>query len=505
MLLAEVAATSAMVAATRSRSAKTAEVADLLRRLAPDEVLPTVGFLSGEARQGRIGVGWATLGAVEVAAAAEPSLSVLEVDALLTAVQSTTGPGSQEARATRLRDLLGRATVAEATFLRRLLMGELRQGALEGVMVEAVATAAEVPAALVRRAVMLGGDLGATAVLALTGGAEALADIRLLVLRPLRPMLASTAESVAEALDTVGGTASVEWKLDGARIQVHRLGDDVRVYTRNLNDVTHRLPDVVQVARSLAVASIVLDGETLTLGEDGRPRAFQDTMSRFGTDEARPDVLQPFFFDLLHLDGMDLVDLALADRLVLLEQVAGPWRIPGIVTDDRVRAQAVLDEAMATGHEGVMVKAARSPYEAGRRGKAWLKVKPTHTLDLVVLAVEWGHGRRQGWLSNLHLGARDPDGGFVMVGKTFKGLTDALLTWQTERFLELEARREGITVWVRPEQVVEIELDGVQVSPRYPGGVALRFARVVRYRDDKDASEADTIDTVQGLLVSGRG
>jgi DNA ligase-1 len=295
--------------------------------------------------------------------------------------------------------------------------------------------------------------------------------------------------------------ASVEWKLDGARIQVHKDGPTVRVFTRNLNDITHRVPEVVEVAHRLPVDRVVLDGEALTVSEQGRPRAFQDTMSRFGADAVRAEVLQPFFFDVLHVDGMDLIDLPLVDRLTRLGQVAEPWRIPGIVTEDPAEATDFLEGALAAGHEGVLVKAATSPYEAGRRGKAWVKVKPVRTLDLVVLGVEWGHGRRRGWLSNLHLGARGPDG-FVMVGKTFKGLTDEVLAWQTERFRELQTGEEGITVWVRPEQVVEIALDGVQASPRYPGGVALRFARVVRYRDDKDAAEADTIDTVRALLLA---
>jgi DNA ligase-1 len=502
MLLAELVATSLAVAATRARSVKTAELAALLRRLAPEEVVEAVSYLAGEARQGRIGIGWVALGNLDVAPAADSTLTVLDVDRTLDELQRTTGPGSQEARAQRLREMFGRATEAEAWFLRRLLMGELRQGALEGVMLDAIAAAADVPVGQVRRAFMLGGDLGATAVAALTsgaGGAGALSDIQLQVLRPVRPMLASTASSIAEAM-AVAGRASVEWKLDGARIQVHRAGDEVRVFTRNLNDITHRVPEVVDVTRRLPCRQVVLDGETLSLGEDGRPRAFQDTMSRFGADAARPAVLQPFFFDVLHIDGMDLVDLPLEDRLVLLERVAGPWRIPSTVTDDAAEAATYLETAIATGHEGVMVKGTSLPYEAGRRGKAWLKVKPVRTLDLVVLGVEWGHGRRRGWLSNLHLGARDPHGGFVMVGKTFKGLTDALLTWQTERFLGLKEREEGIVVWVRPEQVVEIALDGVQVSPRYPGGVALRFARVVRYRDDKDAHEADTIESVRAIL-----
>jgi DNA ligase-1 len=500
VLLADVVATSDAIAATRARSAKVEALAGLLARVEPDEIEAVVGFLSGEVRQGRIGIGWATVASIDAAPAATPSLTVVGVDGTLDALATTAGPGSTERRAGLLRSLFEQATAEEGRFLGRLLTGELRQGALEGLMTDAIAKAAAVPAAAVRRALMLGGELGATARAALLGGSDALEAVQLQVLRPLRPMLASTAESVAEALASVGGAASVEWKLDGARIQVHRAGDQVRVFTRNLNDVTSRLPEVVEVVRGLPAERLVLDGETLTMAEDGRPRAFQDTMSRFGADAARIDLLRPFFFDALHVDGLDLVDLPLVDRLMMLDQVAGPWRIPSVVTSDQEVGAAFADGSLAEGHEGVMVKAASSRYEAGRRGKAWLKVKPVRTLDLVVLGAEWGHGRRHGWLSNLHLGARDPDGGFVMVGKTFKGLTDALLAWQTERFLELEERRDGIVVFVRPEQVVEIALDGAQVSPRYPGGVALRFARVVRYRDDKDPAEADTIEMVQALL-----
>jgi DNA ligase-1 len=462
-------------------------------------------MLSGEVRQGRIGVGWATIAAIDVTPAAVPSLTVQAVDEALTELTTTTGAGSNQRRADLLHQLFERATAGEGTFLGRLLTGELRQGALEGLMTDAIAKAAEVPAAPVRRALMLGGELGATARTALLGGTDALREVHLQVLRPLRPMLASTASSVADALTTVSGPASVEWKLDGARIQVHRDGPEVRVFTRNLNDVTHRVPEVVAVARDLPADRFVLDGETLTIADDGRPRAFQDTMSRFGADAVRVDLLRPFFFDILHLDGVDLIDSPLLERRSALDALAGAWTVPSVVTADRDEAAALAEQALAFGHEGVMVKAAGSPYEAGRRGKAWLKVKPVRTLDLVVLGAEWGHGRRQGWLSNLHLGARDPKGGFVMVGKTFKGLTDALLAWQTERFLELEERREGITVFVRPEQVVEIALDGAQASPRYPGGVALRFARVVRYRDDKDACEADTIEMVRDLLPGAVG
>jgi DNA ligase 1 len=362
---------------------------------------------------------------------------------------------------------------------------------------------------------MLAGDLPKVAVLARRDGQAGLDTVHLTVLRPVQPMLAQTAETVAEALELVGGTASVEWKLDGARIQLHRDHDEVRIYTRNLNEVTDRLHGVVAMARSLAVRQIVLDGEAIgwtSALEDAKPEVFQETMSRFSRQAAgegdgvtldpRPIVLDARFFDCLHLDGEDLLDRPLADRIEALERVAGRWRIQGRITDDVAAAQGVLDQALSAGHEGVMVKAVDSPYDAGRRGGVWRKVKPVQTLDLVVLAAEWGHGRRQGWLSNLHLGARDPEGeGFVMVGKTFKGLTDELLTWQTEQFRKLAT--DGVdqhVVPIRPELVVEIALDGVQRSPRYAGGVALRFARVRRYRPDKSPAETDTIDTVRSLL-----
>ncbi|MEM8902445.1 MAG: ATP-dependent DNA ligase [Actinomycetota bacterium] len=501
MLLEDVVATSLAVGATSKRGEKTAALAELLRRLDVDEIEPAVGFLSGEARQGRIGVGWRTVAAVEVAPAVEATLEILDVDAALGRLQDTTGPGSAGARADQLADLLGRATVDEAEFLGRLLVGELRQGALAGIVADAVAKAAGVPAPTVRRAAMLGGDLGRAARIALTEGVDGLTAVRLRVLHGVQPMLASTADDVAAAVADLG-FVSVEWKLDGARVQVHRSGDEVRVYTRNLNDVTPRLPEVVEVVRSLPVEAVVLDGETLRVGDDGRPAAFQDTMSRFGReDESDWEAeLRPWFFDVLHLDGRDVLDEPLGDRLDLLDRIAAPHRVPGRLTDDPDVAAAVLDEALGLGHEGVMVKGASSSYEAGRRGKAWRKVKPAHTLDLVVLAAEWGHGRRTGWLSNLHLGARATDGGFVMVGKTFKGMTDELLAWQTERLQALEIETRGITVHVRPELVVEIAVDGVQSSTRYAGGAALRFARVKGYRADKDPTDADTIETVRSML-----
>ena len=505
MLLATLVATSHAVAATSKRTEKIAAMAALLRLAAADEVAVVATMLAGDPRQSRMGVGWATVGGLDVSPSDEPVLRPLDVDAVLDELVSTGGPGSQATRASLLQDLFSRATADEAAFLRRLLLGDLRQGALEGIVVEAIAKAAEVRSVVVRRALMFGGDLGATAAVAMNSGSVGLTAVRLAVGRPLRPMLASSAPSASDALREVGGRASVEWKLDGARIQVHRRGPDVSVYTRNLNDITHRVPDVVALARSFPVGSVVLDGESLMLDEDDRPRAFQDTMSRFGADVSRVEVLRAFFFDVLHVDGRDLVDEPLTVRLAELDRIVGPARVPGIITDDAAAADEFSAEALHAGHEGVMVKAADSLYEAGRRGKSWVKVKPVRTLDLVVLGVEWGHGRRGGWLSNLHLGARNPDtGAFVMVGKTFKGLTDEMLRWQTERFLLLERGREGIVVWVRPEQVVEIALDGAQVSTRYPGGLALRFARVVRYRDDKRAEEIDTLVDVRALLAGAR-
>lgn len=517
MLLAEVADTSRALAATRSRTAKTALLADLLRRLDADEVGPVVGLLIGQPRQGRIGVGWSTLSKALPGASSGPSveqtggyegLTVLELDAALDRLAETTGAGSGAARAEQLARLFQRATQPERELIGAVLMGEVRHGALEGVLVTGIAAAAGVEPNLVQRAAMLSGDLRATATRALVGGTAALEQVSLEVLRPVQPMLAATAESVSEAL-ALAGRASVEFKLDGARIQVHRAGSEIRVFTRNLADVTHRVPEVVEAVRGLPAQRLVLDGESLALDSDARPRAFQDTMSRFGADGPRDQLLRPYFFDILHVDGADLLDQPLSERLAALDRVAGPWRVPGIVTADAVEGERVLADALAAGHEGVVVKAIHAPYAAGRRGGSWRKVKPVRTLDLLVLAAEWGHGRRTGWLSNLHLGAHDPDGaygepgGFVMVGKTFKGLTDAVLARQTAVLQEIEERRTPGTVWVRPELVVEIALDGVQVSPRYPGGVALRFARVVRYRDDKSPDGADTIDAVRALLPGG--
>ncbi len=501
-LFADVVATSQRVAATSSRTEKIGALADLLRRLDPDEVATTVAVLSGEPRQGRVGIGWASLAAVSVEPAARPSLTVHDFDATIAAVAALSGPGSATARAAALSAFFARATADEAEFLRGLLSGGLRQGALEGVMLEAVARAATVPAAQVRRAAMLAGDLPTVAALALGDDpARALAGVGLTPLTPVLPMLAASSPDVAAALEATG-RASVEWKLDGARIQVHRDGDDVRIFTRNLNDITGRLPGVVEVVHQLPGHCFILDGEALgwmEADDGGRPGRFQESMSQFGSHAGSAD-LAARFFDVLHLDGADLLDRPLHVRAAALDRLAGPWRIPSVVTDDPAEAQAFFEAAVAAGHEGVMVKALGSPYEAGRRGGAWRKVKPVRTFDLVVLAAEWGHGRRRGWLSNLHLGARRADDArLVMVGKTFKGLTDALLTWQTAELLARETHREGITVHVRPELVVEIALDGVQSSTRYPGGIALRFARVKRYRPDKTAAEADTLESLLAL------
>jgi DNA ligase 1 len=505
VLLDEVAVTSAAVAASSARLAKVERLAACLRRLEPGEVHPAVAFLSGELRQRQIGVGWAAVRDAPDPAAA-PTLTVAEVDAAFERIGRLAGPGSQAERRRLVGELFGRATAAEQRFLVGLLSGELRQGALEGVMVEAIAKAAGVAGAEVRRALMLRGALGPVAEAALARGVPGLREFHLQVGRPLQPMLASTAPSIEAAIERVGEGA-VEWKLDGVRVQLHRDGDEVRVFTRTLDDVTARVPEVVEIAMALPVRSAVLDGELIALRPDGRPQPFQVTAGRLGSrlEVERQRLAVPltlYLFDVLHVDGQDLIDRAGAERHALLAAMTPEaLRVPRTVTGDPPAAAGFLGDALARGHEGVLVKSLAAPYEAGRRGAGWLKVKPVHTLDLVVLAVEWGHGRRKGWLSNLHLGARDPEtGGFVMLGKTFKGLTDKLLAWQTERLLELAVGpTDQWVVRVRPELVVEVAFDGVQASPRYPGGVALRFARVVRYRPDKRALDADSIGAVQAI------
>ncbi len=569
VLLSELVRTSDAVSLASGRRVKIDEIAGLLRRGSPGEVPVAVAFLSGELRQRQIGVGYAALGGLLRAdlpdggapdggpadgglagggpgpdPAARP-LTLAETDSVFAAIGATTGPGSQAERRRLLGALFARATPAEQSFLTRLLAGELHQGALEGVMVEAVARAAGVPAGEVRRALLLGGSLPGVAEAALSaartaggpgaagqaspdegtgaaapadaGAAAALAALRafrLQVGRPLRPMLAASAPTVAAAFERVS-PAVVEWKIDGIRIQVHRQGREVRVFTRTLDDITARLPEITRAVLASPAEALVLDGEAIALDPAGRARPFQVTASRAGTQAApgqeTPDVpLTPFFFDLLHLDGRDLIDEPASVRQALMAEVLpADLRVPRLMTGEVTDAEAFFADAVARGHEGVVVKSLDAPYAAGRRGSEWIKVKPRHTLDLVVLAAEWGHGRRRGWLSNLHLGARDPAGGFVMLGKTFKGLTDEMLRWQTERFLEIAeppgqhpggdlTNARGV-LRVRPEMVVEIAFDGVQASPRYPGGLALRFARVLRYRPDKQAAEADPIDAVRAI------
>ncbi|MFL5799874.1 MAG: ATP-dependent DNA ligase [Actinomycetota bacterium] len=511
MLLAEVARVSTEVAATSRRLAKIELLSDLLRRLEPEEVPVAVAYLSGRAPGGTIGVGWAALRAFPDPAG-EPSLGLLETQRTLVELRAATGAGSQGRRRALLEGLFRTATAPEQAFLRGLILGEIRQGALEGVVLEAVARAAAVPAAEVRRAAMLAGDLGTVARAAIAGGGEGLAAFRLTVLRPVKPMLAQSAGDVAEALVRLGSSAAIEWKLDGARLQVHRRGSEVRAFTRTLADVTERVPEVVEEVLGLEANAIVLDGEAIALHPTGRPRPFQASMSRIGSqldvDRQRAATpLSAFYFDVLHLDGEDLLDLPGAERFErLATSVPESLRVPRIVTADAAEATAFLDDAVARGHEGVMVKSLAVPYDAGRRGAGWIKVKRADTLDLVVLAAEWGHGRRRGWLSNLHLGARDPSsGGFVMLGKTFKGMTDAVLAWQTGRLQELETSHDSFTVYVRPELVVEVAFDGVQASPRYPGGVALRFARIKGYRPDKRPEDADTIDAVLAIRARAHG
>ena len=504
MLLHDLVATSQAVAATRSRKAKVAALATLLATAAPEEVETVTAYLAGALRQRRTGLGWR--GVSELPDPADsPTLEVGEVHETFDAIAAFAGSGSQAARAAAVMALFGRATADEQEWLRGLATGAVRQGALDALVQEAVAVASGVPLAAVRRAAMLAGSTTRVSVAAMTGGPEALAGFGLEVGRPVLPMLASSAPDLTAAIAKAGGDrVAVDTKLDGIRIQVHRDGDDVLVATRSLDDITARLPEVVAIARALPADRFVLDGEALALDDTDRPRPFQETSSRTATalPGGRGVAVTPYFFDVLHLDGQDLLDSPTSERLAALERlVPAEHRVPRLLTDDAEAAADFLAAAIRSGHEGVVVKNLDAPYDAGRRGSAWVKVKPVHTLDLVVLAVEWGSGRRQGWLSNIHLGARDPESGeLVMLGKTFKGMTDEMLAWQTERFTELEMHREGHTVHVRPEQVVEIAFDGVQRSSRYPGGVALRFARVVRYRHDKRAEEADTLATVRSFL-----
>jgi ATP-dependent DNA ligase I len=504
--LAEVVGASHAVAATRSRTAKTAALAALFARCDPADVGVVVSHLSGVLPQRRLGVGFRSLGTLPEPAT-EPSLTVAEVDGAFSRLAATAGAGSAASRRSELAGLLGRATADEQRFLRDLITGNLRQGALDGVVLGAVAAAYAVPDSVVRRAAMLAGTAAQVASLAARGGAAALEEVGLVVGRPVRPMLAASAKTAEEAVASVGGgELLVDGKLDGIRVQVHRRSGEVSVFTRSLDEITERVPEVVEAVAALPGGDLVVDGEAIVLRDDGRPQPFQVTGARTassadvaGLRESVP--LTTFLFDVLHRDGTDLLDETALVRHEVLVDLAPHLVVPRVLTSDAVEAGRFFDELVAAGHEGVVVKAADSPYAAGRRGSGWVKVKPTHTLDLVVLAVEWGSGRRRGLLSNIHLGARDPDtGGFVMIGKTFKGMTDDMLRWQTERFTELAVDgTEGWVVELRPEQVVEIAFDGLQRSSRYPGGLALRFARVLRYREDKSAAEADTIDTVRSL------
>lgn len=573
MLLAEVVAAAAEVAGTSSRLAKVATLSALLGRLAahpqgsagpggsagsgatagaaggadldggaaqgPAEAPIVVGLLLGKPRQGRIGVGWRTLAAAmpaptdqpdqpvhpdhadqpdqpdQRAESAHPAVTLSDVDAALDTLKAVeSGTGVAGRRGELLAGLFGRATAAEQDFLRRALLGDMRTGALDGVLLDAVAAAAGLPTARVRRAAMLTGDLGLTAQRALSG--DDLTGVGLTPGVPVLPMLAASAPTVTAALAEVGGPAAVEYKMDGARLQVHRVGGAVTAYTRSLADITSRVPELVRLVEGFPGGDLILDGETLTLDAEGKARPFADSMSRFGAQAQRPAELSAWFFDLLHAGGTDYLDEPLERRRLALQRIVGEALMPGELTDSPAEAERVFAEAVAAGHEGAVVKDLAAPYAAGRRGKSWIKVKPVHTYDLVVLAAEWGYGRRQGWLSNLHLGARDPDGrfgepgGFVMVGKTFKGLTDAVLRRQTDYFPTIETRATTATVFVQPTTVVEIAIDGVQRSSRYPGGVALRFARVKRYRSDafepgsgKPADQTDTIDTLRALLPPG--
>ena len=484
MLLNVLVTTSNQVAATSGRLAKITLLADLLKQAGPEEIELAIAYLSGTIRQSKIGVGWATLQKAKSHVGTSARLQLLDVDKTLEAIATTSGKGSAGDKQRLLSDLFSQATAEEQAFLFRLLTGELRQGALEGIMVEAVAKARDLPASDVRRAMMLAGDLGAVA-------KGELGSFKIELFRPIKPMLAKTATDVDEAL--VEGATAFEYKLDGIRVQVHKRGDDVRVFSRTLNDITAELPRVVDISKVIDMSEVILDGEAVVLSAANRPVRFQDTMKGLGG-------AVPFFFDVLYVDGTSMLDQPYVVRTKLLPEAHRP---PRLLTADAKQAQDFFEAAITAGQEGLMAKGLESKYEAGRRGAAWFKIKKANTLDLVVLAAEWGHGRRHGKLSNLHLGARDPNGGFIMLGKTFKGLTDELLAWQTKRLQEIETHREGITVYVRPELVVEIAFNGLQDSPHYPGGLALRFARVIRYRDDKKPEDADTIETVRKLHREG--
>jgi DNA ligase 1 len=506
-LIADLVSTSQRVGAASARRTKVRELSAFLRALPPEEIETAVHFLSGEISQGRIGITYKALkAAAGTPAADEQGLSIAQVDRSLDAIAGMSGAGSAARRAAALRDLFSRATTDEQEFLLRLVAGELRQGALAGLMLEAIASAADVPAATVRRAAMYCAALGAVARAVLVEGVESLARFQLELFKPAAPMLAQSAADVAEALKELGGEAAFEWKMDGARIQVHKVSDEVRIYTRSLNEVTDALPEIVETVRAFGVTTLVLDGEAIAFDSSDRPHPFQITMRRFGrrlnVESMRADLpIRAFFFDCLHVDGRSIVELATRERFqALADAVPAALRVPRLVTASESEARAFYDAAIVAGHEGLMAKSLDAPYEAGNRGASWFKIKRAHTLDLVVLAAEWGHGRRTGKLSNLHLGAFDPaTGGYIMLGKTFKGLTDATLEWQTKELLARETHRDQSTVYVRPELVVEIAFSDLQASSRYPGGLALRLARVKRYREDKSVQDADTMESVRRI------
>ena len=509
MLLADVVDTSRRIAETTRRLEKFDRLASLLKQLHPGEIEIAVAFLSGRTRQGRIGIGWAMIREAGSPPAGHPSLELMDIDRAFQQIEAAQGPGSSGRRIELLHGVLARATEAEQRFVSGLLMGELRQGALEGIMLEALARASALPADRVRRAAMVAGDIAAVARALLEKGEAGLAQYDVQLLRPLQPMLAQTAEDIEEAIAELG-EAALEWKLDGARVQVHKSGEDIVVFSRRLNDVTAAVPEIVEAVRALPAKDLILDGEVISLQPDGRPQPFQVTMRRFGrkldVQRMRGELpLTPFWFDLLYLNGGHLLDEAQARRFGALLGLAPPDSVvPSTVVSDAAQAGDFLRAALDLGHEGVMAKATGAPYAAGARGQSWLKVKQPRTLDLVILAAEWGHGRRRGWLSNLHLGAREAEkGSFAMLGKTFKGLTDEMLAWQTRELLKLEIGRDSYTVFVEPKLVAEVAFNEVQVSPRYASGLALRFARVKRYRSDKSADQADTFETVQKLAGFG--
>ncbi|MBV8865963.1 MAG: ATP-dependent DNA ligase [Acidobacteriaceae bacterium] len=506
MLLAEVVEASGRITATSKRLSKIDILSNLLRRLSPEEIEVAVAFLSGAARQGRIGVGYATLRASISAPSETPAIELLAVDRTLDDLTRITGSGSENRKRELLNNLLSRATREEQQFLSGLLVGELRQGALEGIMIEGLGKASGLGADRIRRAAMMGGGSAAIARAAMEQGEAGLAQFDIQLFRPVQPMLAQTAQDVSDALRDLGGEAALEYKFDGARIQAHKSGDQVVIYSRGANDVSTAVPEIVAAVRAIPAQRLILDGEALSLDAAGRPQPFQVSMRRFGRkvnmDQLRGQLpMTPFWFDLLYLNGGSVIDAPQAHRFRELSQLVPTHNlVPHLATENGDAAEDFLHQALSHGHEGVMAKARKAAYAAGARGQSWLKIKQARTLDLVILAAEWGSGRRQGWLSNLHLGARDIEkGGFAMLGKTFKGLTDEMLAWQTAEFQKIEIARDKYTVYVEPKIVVEIVFNEIQISARYVSGLALRFARVKRYRPDKSAADSDTFQTVQKL------